>query len=67
MLGYVVERALNQLLKEVSDDSIASSLESIDIYQGVDMSVDNWSYEEFLKQTTSNIKTTYEMDDAIGH
>ena len=61
----VVERALNQLLKEVSDDSIASALESIDIYQGVDMSVDNWSYEEFLKQTTSNITTPYEMDDEI--
>ena len=59
----VVERALNQLLKEVSDESIANALESIDIYQGVDMSADNWSYEEYSNQVKNNIETPICKDD----
>ena len=59
----VVERALNQLLKEVSDESIANALESIDIYQGVDMSADNWSYEEYSNQVKKNIETPICKDD----
>ena len=35
------------MLTELSDDAIASALESIDIYQGIDKSVDNWNALEY--------------------
>ena len=62
----VVERALNQLIKEVSDTSIASALESIDIYQGVDMSVDNWSYEEYINEVDGCLDKPVDIDDEIN-
>ena len=43
----IVAKALNEMLTELSDDAIASALESIDIYQGIDKSVDNWNALEY--------------------
>lgn len=56
----VVIRALDKMLEELSYESIELALDSIDIYQGVDTSVDNWSKQEYTENLNDSMRISYE-------
>ena len=46
----IVEKALSELLKELNYDAMSSVLGAVDIYQGIDTSVDNWDAQRYADQ-----------------